>query len=60
MILELLQLNVGILVAVKRVAAPLQSEGESARQLGGQVGLPVEQRLCFVNAILRRLACLVG
>ena len=60
MILELLQLNVGIFVAVKAVAATVETDGESARQPVGQVGLPGEPCLCFVTlTILVKSACLV-
>ena len=60
MILEFLQLNVGIFVAVKAVAAAVETDGESARQPVGQVGLPVEPCLCFVTlTILVKSACLV-
>ena len=60
MILELLQLNVGILVAVEAVAAAVETDGESASQSDGQVGLPVQPCLCFVTlTILVKSACLV-
>ena len=46
-ILELLQLDVGILVAIKPVAAAVETDGESARKLVCQVGLSVDVRLFF-------------